>query len=482
MSRIAVVLFNLGGPDGPSSVRPFLYNLFSDPAIVGAPAIVRKPLAALIAATREKSAIANYARMGGGSPIVAETLDQASALEACLEARRPHDEVKVFIAMRYWTPRASEVAKSVRSFSPDEVVLAPLYPQYSTTTTASSIAEWRRHYRGHCREICCWFVNPGLVEAHAALIEQTWRDAGSPKVRLLFSAHGLPEKISESGDPYRWQIEQTCEAIAYRLGASWDWTLCFQSRVGPLKWIGPSTPEAIEAAAKDGLGVLVDPVAFVSEHVETLVELDHDYEELARSLGIETYLRAPTVSVTPVFIAGLSDAIERALTKIGIAPDGPGLSRRRHPLRPTDGGMIFNIIKGLHILAVIAWMAGLLYMPRLFAYHTRAVVGSEMDQTFQTMEAKLGKIIMRPAMIAVVILGATLVYYDGAHILRAPWMMTKLAGVVFLLFWHGYLMRARTQLAAGLRPHSERFWRMTNELPFLAAILIVLSVTTKFGS
>ena len=144
--------------------------------------------------------------------------------------------------------------------------------------------------------------------------------------------------------------------------------------------------------------------------------------------------------------------------------------------------MIFNIIKGLHILAVIAWMAGLLYMPRLFAYHTRAAVGSEMDRTFQTMEAKLGKIIMTPAMIAVVILGAMLVWFDGGRILRLPWMMTKLAGVVFLLFWHGYLMRARLRLAAGLRPRTERFWRMTNELPFLAAILIVLSVTTKFGS
>ena len=144
--------------------------------------------------------------------------------------------------------------------------------------------------------------------------------------------------------------------------------------------------------------------------------------------------------------------------------------------------MMFNVIKGLHILAVIAWMAGLLYMPRLFAYHTKAVTGSEMDLTFQTMEAKLGRIIMTPAMIAVVLLGGTLIYYDGAAILRTPWMMTKLSGVIFLLGWHGYLMRARRALAAGQRPHTEKFWRMTNELPFLAAILIVLSVTTKFGS
>jgi putative membrane protein len=144
--------------------------------------------------------------------------------------------------------------------------------------------------------------------------------------------------------------------------------------------------------------------------------------------------------------------------------------------------MIINLVTGLHILAVIAWMAGLLYMPRLFAYHTRSAVGSEMDLTFQTMEAKLGKIIMTPSMIAVVVLGATLVWLEGVGLLRQPWMMVKLCGVIFLLGWHGFLMRARRQLAAGLRPRSERFWRMTNELPFLAAILIVLSVTTKFGS
>jgi ferrochelatase len=321
--KLAVVLSNLGGPDGPDAVRPFLYNLFSDPAIIGAPAFVRKPLAAFIAKSREKSAIANYAIMGGGSPIVPETAAQVEALKRSLRTRRPVDEIEVFMAMRYWKPRAAEVAQAVRDFAPDEVVLAPLYPQYSTTTTASSHAEWREHYKGPCREICCWYMNPGLIEAHALRIEQTWIDAGRPKVRLLFSAHGLPEKISNSGDPYRWQIEQTCAAIAKRLGAAWDWTLCFQSRVGPMKWIGPTTPEAIADAARDGVGVLIDPVAFVSEHVETLVELDHDYEKLARGLGVEIYLRAPAVGASPVFIEGLADAVERALSRPGVAPDGP---------------------------------------------------------------------------------------------------------------------------------------------------------------
>jgi len=143
--------------------------------------------------------------------------------------------------------------------------------------------------------------------------------------------------------------------------------------------------------------------------------------------------------------------------------------------------MLFNIIKGVHILVVIAWMAALLYMPRLFAYHTRASLGSEMDETFKTMERKLEAIIMTPAMLAVVVMGATLVYFDGLATLGRPWMLVKLLGVAALVAWHGYLMAARRGLAAGGRRRSERFWRMTNELPFLAAIVIVLSVTTKFG-
>ncbi len=144
--------------------------------------------------------------------------------------------------------------------------------------------------------------------------------------------------------------------------------------------------------------------------------------------------------------------------------------------------MIFNVLRGLHILAVIAWMAGLLYLPRLYAYHSRAAIGSQMDETFKVMEAKLVRIIMNPAMIAVVLLGASLVWLDGVGVLRAPWMIVKLAGVVFLLVWHHYLAAARKRLAAGRRDRSERFWRMTNELPFLAAIVIVLAVTTKFGA
>lgn len=319
-----MVLFNLGGPDGPDAVRPFLENLFSDPAIIGLPWLVRKPLAAMIARRRRDQAIANYAIMGGGSPLLKETIEQAKALQSTLAANRPDDEVRVFVAMRYWAPFTSETAREVARFGPDQVVLVPLYPQYSTTTTASSLKAWREAYRGPGRvsTLCCWYDNDGLVTAHAARIRRVWEEAGRPKVRLLFSAHGLPEQVVAGGDPYQWQVEATCAHVAARLGASWDWKVCYQSRVGPLRWLGPSTTEAIEEAIGEGLGVLVDPIAFVSDHVETLVELDHDYERFARERGAVAYLRAPVMGILPSFIEGLAGAVVQALGREGIGPGG----------------------------------------------------------------------------------------------------------------------------------------------------------------
>jgi ferrochelatase len=324
MSRIAVVLFNLGGPDDAAAVRPFLRNLFSDPAIIRAPAPLRQVLAEAIARGRRKTAVANYAVMGGGSPLLAETVKQADALAARLSAQRPGDEVRVFIAMRYWRPLTQETAKAVASFGPDALVLVPLYPQFSTTTTASSLAAWRRAYDGPgvSHTVCCYFDDEAFVGVHAALIERAHQAAGAPKdLRLLFSAHGLPERISAKGDPYRWQVERSCAAIAARLGGGWDWQVCYQSRVGPLKWIGPSTIEAIEQAALDGLGVIIAPVAFVSEHVETLVELDRDYAEVAERVGAAPYLRVPALGCEPLFIEGLATLVETALARpAGVAP------------------------------------------------------------------------------------------------------------------------------------------------------------------
>ena len=323
--RIAVVLFNLGGPDRPEAVRPFLFNLFRDPAIIQAPAALRLPLAALISTTRAKAARANYAHMGGASPLLAETRGQAEALEAALAERVGDADCKVFVAMRHWRPFTAEAAEAVAAFAPDEVVLLPLYPQFSTTTTASSLAEWTRVYRGpgKVRAICCYYDMDGLIDAHVARIRACWDAAGRPgNVRVLFSAHGVPERCVSGGDPYQWQIERTCRAIAAKLNWPWDWRICYQSRVGPMKWLGPSTPEAIAEACRDGVGMLIDPVAFVSEHIETLVELDRDYAIMAAAQGAKVYLRAAAVGTEPHFIAGLAGTAIRALDRSDVTPDG----------------------------------------------------------------------------------------------------------------------------------------------------------------
>jgi ferrochelatase len=321
--RLAVVLFNLGGPDGPKAVRPFLFNLFNDPAIITLPGPARLALATLISTTRAKSARANYARMGGGSPLLPETAAQAGVLQAALEAAHPGHDVRVFIAMRYWKPDSRETAAAVKAYRPDEIVLLPLYPQFSSTTTASSLAAWRKAYDGPGTEraICCYPLAEGLIEAHARKIHDAWMAAGEPKpVRLLFSAHGLPEQIVAGGDPYQAQVEATAAAVAAKLGGGWDWKVCYQSRVGRLKWIGPTTPEAIEEAAREGLGVLVSPISFVSEHIETLVELDHDYAVLAKQVGCPAYVRVPALGVDGGFIETLAQMVKSALDR----PEGTG--------------------------------------------------------------------------------------------------------------------------------------------------------------
>jgi protoporphyrin/coproporphyrin ferrochelatase len=329
--RLAVVVFNLGGPDSLDAVQPFLFNLFADPAIIGLPWPLRPLLAKFISTRRREEASRNYAYMGGRSPLVPETQAQADALQLRLAATLPGVDVRIFMAMRYWRPMTEDTAAAVKSYAPDDVVLLPLYPQFSTTTTASSAKAWRRAYQGpgQVREVCCYFDATSLAVAHANRIRATLDQAGSPEdLRLLFSAHGLPERVIQRGDPYQWQVEQTCAAIMDELGGGWDWKVCYQSRVGPLKWIGPSTPEAIEQAARDGKGVLVVPVAFVSEHVETLVELDRDYAGLAQEKGCPTYLRSPAIGVEEPFIEGLADMVRAALTRTGCQPGASACDRR----------------------------------------------------------------------------------------------------------------------------------------------------------
>jgi len=337
--RVAVVLTNLGGPDGPDAVKPFLFNLFNDPAIIGLPGIVRTPLARLISSRREKSAQANYAMMGGGSPLLPETLKQAAALSEALADAAPGDETEVFIAMRYWHPFTEDTARAVADFQPDHVVLLPLYPQFSTTTTASSLKAWREAYKGpgEVHAVCCYPDAEGLVEAQAQLVRATMDRAEGQPVRVLFSAHGIPEKLVAAGDPYQAQVEATVAAVVARMGLT-DWAICYQSRVGPLKWLGPATPQAIEQAGRDGVGAVVVPIAFVSEHIETLVELDHEYGELAEQVGCAPYLRAPALGVEPAFIAALAQAVEAALETSGVAPQGASKGRPCARLKACPSG------------------------------------------------------------------------------------------------------------------------------------------------
>ena len=317
MSATAVVLFNLGGPDSLAAVRPFLRNLFSDPAIIAAPRPVRWCLARLIAARRAPTARDIYRRIGGASPLLEETRKQAEALEARLGDIEP---VRCFIGMRYWRPFIEDAVREVAAFDPDRVVLLPLYPQFSTTTTASSIAAWRHAagqagLRARASAVCCYPLDPDFTMAHAEAIDETVAALpnGAPW-RLLFSAHGLPKRIVARGDPYRLQVEGTAAAVAARLrNPDVDWRVCYQSRVGPLEWIGPSTDDEIRRAGADGRTVVIAPISFVSEHSETLVELDIEYRALAESCGVASYVRVPALGARARFIDLLAGLVRDAL-------------------------------------------------------------------------------------------------------------------------------------------------------------------------
>ena len=314
--KIAVVLFNLGGPDTEKDVQPFLKNLFRDPAIIGAPLPVRWFLARLISSTRAPSVKKNYAMMdaGGGSPLLPETKIQAEALTGALAKRYPEDEVRCFIGMRYWHPFTEEAAAEVKAWGADGVVLLPLYPQFSTTTTGSSLTAWKKAYKQPVKTVCCYPFAEGLITAHVERIMEAHKRAGEPgNVRLLLSAHGLPEKIVKDGDPYQWQCETMADMIAGRVPSDWEVVACYQSRVGPLKWIGPPTEECIAEAADEGKNILIAPIAFVSEHIETLVELGEEYRLVAEQHGAPSYTRVEAVGVHEEFISMLADQVQDAL-------------------------------------------------------------------------------------------------------------------------------------------------------------------------
>ncbi|MFL6712972.1 MAG: ferrochelatase [Sulfurifustis sp.] len=337
--RPAVVLLNLGGPDSLDAVRPFLYNLFSDPDIFRLPLarLTQRPFAALVSRRRAPEAAKGYAAIGGRSPLLENTQAQAHALQDALAVRHsiaagvgaaenPRRETAkpvadVYICMRYWHPMAPDVVATLKERNYTRVILLPLYPQYSLTTTGSSANAFereckRQNFRPDVRLIRSWYHQPAYQDAIVATLKRelaAFPDPNPERVELLLSAHGLPRKIVDAGDPYEKQIVATAGAIRLKLG--WPHvTLCYQSRVGPLEWLKPYTEEVIRTKGRAGAQqMLVYPIAFVSDHVETLYELGQMYANLARECGIAHYRVAPALNTDPLLIDTLRTLVIDAL-------------------------------------------------------------------------------------------------------------------------------------------------------------------------
>jgi len=320
VKKTAVVLLNLGGPSCLEDVRPFLFRLFYDAAIIPLPNPLRYCVARGLSRHRLKEATAIYQQLGGGSPLLENTQLQAAALEATLG-----EGFRVFVAMRYAPPFAAETFETVRAWGAAEIVLLPLYPQYSTTTTASAVNAWEKAatathgWKGAAaiptRVIDAYPTLDGFLEAMVQLTLPHYQEAGCYGTpRLLLTAHGLPEKTIRRGDPYQRQVEETarhfCEKLSVSLSTKVEVTLCYQSRVGPLKWIGPATDQEIIRAGQDKRPLVVVPIAFVSEHAETLVELDKTYRALAMTQGCPRYARVETVQTHPLFIEALASMVK----------------------------------------------------------------------------------------------------------------------------------------------------------------------------
>lgn len=323
--KLAVVLFNLGGPTGRKTIYPFLVNFFMDRNIIPLPAFFRFFLSRYIASTRSRRngpAGEAYGAMGGKSPLLENTLAQQFALQAVLEQRLQDYEIRVYSCMRYWHPMADTVVAQVQSFAPDQLVLLSLYPQMSSTTFWSSLQDWLRvaknyGYRKMPSVICCYPQDKGYISASAALlhehIEKCRANTGKMP-RILFSAHSLPEKLVRKGDPYEYHCRKSVTALLAALNEQYgmadiDYRMSYQSKIGPQKWLGPQTIDEIRQAAKDAVPLLVYPYAFVSEHVETIVELGIEYRHEADKNGLGYYDVVPTVGTHPDYINGLANMV-----------------------------------------------------------------------------------------------------------------------------------------------------------------------------
>ena len=327
MKKTAIILFNLGGPDQLSSVKPFLFNLFNDKAIINVPNPIRYFLAKFISFKRNKTAQEIYKNIGGKSPIVEITNELAENLEKELSHS---GDFKVFVCMRYWHPMSKEVVKNVKDYNADEIIMLPLYPQFSTTTTESSFKDFEKELEkqkvtAKIKKICCYATNSKFIKSHASLLKKAINKAKTKnhhKFRLLFSAHGLPQKIIDNGDPYVFQIESSAKSIIAQLisdenfiDKKIDYQVCYQSKVGPLQWTKPSLDDEINRANKDKIGVIIVPIAFTSDHSETLVELDIEYKEMAKKQKLPFYYRVKALNSDGYFIESLVEICKNVSQK-----------------------------------------------------------------------------------------------------------------------------------------------------------------------
>lgn len=322
MGRVGVLLLNLGGPEKPEDVRPFLFNLFSDPEIIRLPQPwLQKPLAWMISTLRAKKSQENYKRIGGGSPLRRITEEQAQALQARL--REQGQDATVYIGMRYWNPFTEEALARIKADRTEQLVILPLYPQYSISTSGSSFRLleqlWQKDSSLQTIDytvIPSWYQSPGYLKAMAQLIAREIDRCPHPEqAHVFFSAHGVPVSyVEEAGDPYQREIEECTRLIMQTLGRSNPYTLAYQSRVGPVEWLKPYTDDALKDLAEQGVkDLVVVPISFVSEHIETLEEIDIEYREVAEEAGIKTFQRVPALNTDPTFIDDLATLVNDAL-------------------------------------------------------------------------------------------------------------------------------------------------------------------------
>ncbi len=322
MGRVGVLLLNLGGPEQIEDVRPFLYNLFSDPEIIRLPfPWMQKPLAWLISSLRSKKSQANYMEIGGGSPLRGITEEQAIALQQSLQDKG--QDVQVYIGMRYWHPFTEEAIARIKRDGIEQLVILPLYPQFSISTSGSSFRLLEQIWSDdpslapqEHTVIPSWYQRPGYLQAMAQLIARELDGFENPdQVHIFFSAHGVPVSyVEEAGDPYQQEIEECTRLIVQTLNRPNRHTLAYQSRVGPVEWLKPYTEDAIASLAAEGINdLLVVPISFVSEHIETLQEIDMEYREVAEQAGIENFHRVPALNTHPVFIEDLANLVVEAI-------------------------------------------------------------------------------------------------------------------------------------------------------------------------